>query len=216
MIYIISGLAVLVILSAIAWRLGSRRHKLPCPSCLRWMVELDNPFAKTNQAAFIVDHMELEPGMTVLDGGCGPGRVTIPIAKKVGGRGRVVAMDIQKGMLIRAGKKGKAADVNNIIYLHAGFGEGKLGKENYDRALLVTVLGEIPDRKSALKEIYNALKPGGILTVSELIFDPHFQRKSTVSELTAEIGFQEKSFYGNRLAYQINLQKPSTIEGQTL
>jgi len=41
--------------------------------------------------------------------------------------------------------------------------------------VLVTVLGEVPDREAALREIFDALKPGGILSVTEIIFDPHFQ-----------------------------------------
>lgn len=47
-------LIALLAVTSLAWRLSSRRHVLPCPSWLRWMVELDNPFAASNKAAFIV------------------------------------------------------------------------------------------------------------------------------------------------------------------
>src|SRR5256885_3391126 len=43
-------------------------------SWLRWMVELDNPFAASNKAAFIVRQLQIQPGMKVLDAGCGPDR----------------------------------------------------------------------------------------------------------------------------------------------
>lgn len=168
------------------WRFASRRHTVPCPVWLRWLVELDNPFTKTSQAAVIVDHLNIQPGMVVVDFGCGPGRVTVPVAKQVGDEGRVVAVDIQ-----------------------AGAGEGKLGHCRFDRALLVSVLGEIPDRKGALKEIFEALKSGGILAVTETIFDPHYQSRKTVTQLAAEVGFQEYSFFGNRMAYTLNLEKPN-------
>ena len=69
------------------------------------MVELDNPFTKTNRAEFIIDHLDIEPGMTLLDAGCGPGRLTIPAAGRVGSQGKVVAMDIQDGMLLRTREK---------------------------------------------------------------------------------------------------------------
>lgn len=52
---ILAGLTVLIF---IAWRLASRRQSLPCPVRLRWLVELDNPFTKTNRAAFIIEHLE--------------------------------------------------------------------------------------------------------------------------------------------------------------
>lgn len=87
-------------------------------------------------------------------------------------------------------------------------GEGKLERNQFDWALLVTVLGEIPDREVALKEIFAALKLGGILSVTEVIFDPHFQRRSTVREFADAVGFKEKEFVGHRLAYTMNLEKP--------
>src|SRR5713226_3079013 len=103
--YVFLGLVGLTGLVAIIWRVASRRHSVPCPVWLRWLVELDNPFAKTNRAAVIVQHLDLQPGVALLDVGCGPGRVTIPIAEQVGQQGEVVAMDIQAGMLRRAEEK---------------------------------------------------------------------------------------------------------------
>ncbi len=212
--YFVFGAVVFVIFVvfaasiALVWRIASRRHTLPCPAWLRWLVELDNPFTKTNRAAFIVGHLELEPGMAVLDAGCGPGRLTIPVAGRVGSQGTVLAMDIQEGMLARVKAKAEAAGLDNIRYLLAGVGEGRLERERFDRALLVTVLGEIPEREKALREIFAALRPGGILSVTEIIFDPHFQGRGTVTRLAAETGFREKAFYGNRIAFVLNFEKP--------
>jgi ubiquinone/menaquinone biosynthesis C-methylase UbiE len=206
--YTILGLIGLIGLIAITWRVASNRRSLPCPAWLRWLVELDNPFTETNRAAVIVERLELQPGMTVLDAGCGPGRVTIPIARRVGQRGEVVAMDVQAGMLHRAQEKAWAANLANIRFLEAGLGHGKLGRNQFDRALLVTVLGEIPDREAALQEILAALKPGGILSVTEIIFDPHFQSYQTVARLARSVGFREKARYGNRIAFTLNLEKP--------
>ena len=206
--HITLGIVFLLIVVAVIWRLASRRHSIPCPVWLRWLVELDNPFARTSRAAVIVEHIELEAGMVVADIGCGPGRVTIPLARRVGPAGKVVAVDIQVGMISRARKKAQDAGLNNIEFLQAGVGEGKLGSNYFDRALLVTVLGEIPDRKAAMKEIFLALKPGGILSVTEIIFDPHFQRRKTVTQLAEEAGFRERAFFGNRIAFTLNFVKP--------
>jgi ubiquinone/menaquinone biosynthesis C-methylase UbiE len=206
--YTILGLIGLIGLIAITWRVGSNRRLLPCPAWLRWLVELDNPFTETNRAAVIVERLELQPGMTVLDAGCGPGRVTIPIARRVGQRGEVVAMDVQAAMLHRAQEKARAANLTNVRFLEAALGQGKLGHSQFDRVLLVTVLGEIPDRVGALREILAALKPGGMLSVTEIIFDPHFQSCQTVARLAHSAGFREKAFYGNRIAFTLNLEKP--------
>lgn len=196
------------ILIALVWRFASRRRELPCPVWLRWMVELDNPFAKTNRACFIVEHLGLARGMTVLDAGCGPGRVTLPVAERVGDQGRVVAMDIQEGMLSRVRDKAGRRGVSNIEFLHAGLGQGRLETGRFDRALLVTVLGEIPERLDAMRELFGALKPGGILSITEVIFDPHFQRRSTVSRLAVEAGFEVGKVFGNVIAFTMNLRRP--------
>ena len=207
-LYICLGIVAFIIVIAVLWRLASRRQSIPCPSWLGWLVELDNPFFKTNRAKFIIGHLDLQPGMAALDVGCGPGRLTIPAAKQVGKDGKVVAVDIQPGMLQRAQEKAKSANLENIQFLQASLGEGKLELNAFDRALLVTVLGEIPDRQAALKEIFDALKPGGILSVTELILDPHFQRRSTVVQLANAVGFQEKAFLGSRIAFTLHMEKP--------
>jgi len=193
----------------VTWRFASRRQSLPCPVWLRWLVEVDNPFTSTNRAAVIVEHLDIVPGMTVLDMGCGPGRVTLPVAEKVGEQGRVVAVDIQAGMLERAESKAKRAGISNIQFVQAGAGEGRLEGDRFDRALLVTVLGEIPDRDSAMQEIFAALKPGGVLSITEVIFDPHFQRRSTVREIAKRVGFRESGFFGNAIAYTMHFEKPA-------
>jgi 2-polyprenyl-3-methyl-5-hydroxy-6-metoxy-1,4-benzoquinol methylase len=207
-VYFSFGLIGLILLVAVIWRFASRRHSLPCPVWLRWLVELDNPFTETNRSSIIVQHLDLQPGMTILDVGCGPGRLTVPVARLVGQQGEVVAIDIQPGMLRRAQEKAQLENLTNIRFLHVGAGEGKIKHSQFDRALLVTVLGEIPDRIAALKEIFDALKPGGILSVTEIIFDPHFQSRGTVLRLAGSVGFREKMLFGNRIAFTLNLEKP--------
>lgn len=199
-------------LVSIIWRLASRRQSLPCPSWLRWLVELDNPFTQTNRAAFIVDTLRLTPGMVVLDAGCGPGRLTVPLAQRVGPDGRVVALDIQAGMLARAQAKVAAAGLTQVDFVAAALGNAQLPADHFDRTVLVTVLGEIPDRASALAALFASLKPGGVLAVVEVIFDPHFQSRQTVAQLAASAGFQESAFFGHRLAYVMHLTKPAAAQ----
>ena len=195
-VYIVLGLIVLGALVNLIWRVLSHRQALPCPSWLGWMVDLDNPLTRVNRAQFIVDHLDLEPSMKVLDAGCGPGRVTLPLAEAVGSSGEVVALDVQDEMLARVRAKAKAASLTNIRYLQAELGEGKFSLDGFDRVVLVSVLGEIPHQAAALRELYDALKPGGILSITEVIFDPHFQGCKSVRRLAQAAGFREKRFLG--------------------
>src|SRR5215472_3468357 len=103
--YVLLVLLGAIVVVAIIWRVASRGRSVPRPAWLGWLVELDNPFTKTNRAAVIVERLDLQVGMAVLDVGCGPGRLTIPIARKVGPRDEVVAMDMQGPMLQRAQDK---------------------------------------------------------------------------------------------------------------
>ena len=115
-------------------------------------------------------------------------------------------------MLQRAEEKAKTAHLKNITFLHAGVGEGKLEHNKFDCALLVTVLGEIPNQKAALKEIFDALKSGGILCVTEIIFDPHYQRYSSVLRLASEVGFRQKNIFTDYFAYSLMLEKPILLK----
>lgn len=205
--YIVLGFLLLLGFIAIIWRLSSLRRLIPCPVWLGWLVELDNPILKNNSARRIVHHLALEPGMHVLDVGCGPGRLTLPVARQIGPAGEVAAFDIQPGMLQRVRAKAQAEGLGNIQFIQGAVGEGKLGKNRYDRALLVTVLGEIPDRTAALAEIFDSLKPDGLLSVTEVIADPHFQRRDNVRRMASSVGFVERECFGNRISFTLNFER---------
>src|SRR5260370_12312606 len=128
--YVLLDLLGAIALVAIIWRVASRGCSVPCPASLSWLVELDSPFTRTNRAAVIVDRLALEPAMAVLDVGCGPGRLTIPIARQVGPQREVVALDMQAAMLQRAPDKAQAANLTNIQFLQAGGGGGEAGPQS--------------------------------------------------------------------------------------
>jgi ubiquinone/menaquinone biosynthesis C-methylase UbiE len=189
------------------WRFAARRRSMPCPHWLSCLLE--NSYMETVAgSALLLERAGLAPGMKVLDVGCGPGRLTIPAAKHIGPEGKVVALDIQAEMLRRLTERAQQEGLTNIEPVHAGIGEAKLARDSFDRALLVTVLGEIPNRDTPLQEICESLRPGGWLSVTEVLPDPHYQRKSVVRRLAAEAGFVERGLFSTRLAYTINFEKP--------
>jgi ubiquinone/menaquinone biosynthesis C-methylase UbiE len=202
-------LITLVIIIALAWRLASRRHAIPCPVWMKGL--LDPPFSQgiSKRTQSTIERLALSSGMYVLDAGCGPGRLTLPMAKKISPQGEVTALDIQEGMLLEAQKRAREAGITNIRFLQVALGQGTLEHNYFDRAVLVTVLGEIPDREAALSEIFGSLKSGGILLVEETIRDPHFQTRSTILRLAGAAGFVENEFFGNRFSYTLTLQKPA-------
>jgi SAM-dependent methyltransferase len=210
-VQILLGLALVLLIALmvwLGWRLASRRRSIPCPAWLSWLV--DNPFA-TRRTQATLEHLRLAPGMEVLDAGCGPGRLTIPMARAIAPGGRVTAVDIQPNMIQRAQAKALKAQVDNIEFRLTGLGRGDLPVNRFDRAVLSTVLGEIPDRPAAMQEIYAALKPGGFLLVDEVRGDPHYQPLTRVKELAVRCGLQPGATFGSRWAYSIVLERPPGV-----
>jgi ubiquinone/menaquinone biosynthesis C-methylase UbiE len=175
---------------------------------MKWMLDSPHSHEMSARTRKTIGYLDLRDGMNILDAGCGPGRLTIPLAKNAGSSGTVTAMDLQEGMLNTVRDRAVKENIENIHYIQGGIGEGKLETDFYDRVALITVLGEIPDRESALREIFGALKPGGILLIEETIRDPHFQTQGTVRSLAQSQGFTENGFFGNRFSYTMLLQKP--------
>lgn len=199
---------------ALYWGFAVRRYALPCPSWLSWLVE--NPFMNAVAGAeAILTRLGVEAGMRVLDVGCGPGRLTLPAAQRVGSTGAVTALDIQTDMLRRVQAKLDATHLSHVQLVQGGAGDGCVETNAFDRALLVTVLGEIPDRSRALREIYDALKPGGVLSVTEVLPDPHYLTAGTVRRLATAAGFEEQAYFGGFPAFSIHFQKPIPVAPST-
>ena len=192
----------------IAWRFVSRLKPLPCPAWMSWLLE--NPLTRgVMDAPLLVQRAGLKPGMRVLDAGCGAGRVTVEAAERVGETGEVVALDIQPAMLEKARSRSKQAGLDNVRFMLSALGEKMLPENRFDRALLVTVLGEIPDRKAGLEEIAASLKPGGILSITEMLPDPHYQTIQSIRRLAHAAGLVESRVFGNKMVYTVNFRKPS-------
>jgi ubiquinone/menaquinone biosynthesis C-methylase UbiE len=111
-------------------------------------------------------------------------------------------------MLERLEKRVAQQGLANVDLVLAGLGEGRLPSDAFDVALLVTVLGEIPDKLAALCEIHRSLRPGGVLSITEVLPDPHYQRVSRVRTLAADAGFRELSIFRGWLSYTVNVGKP--------
>ena len=106
-------------------------------------------------------------GMTVLDVGCGPGFFSVAIAHMVGDSGRVIAVDLQPGMLDKLRRKVQGTPLETRITLHL-CRENELGVTGpIDFILLFYVVHEVTDQAALFLEIARIVKPGGKIFIVE-------------------------------------------------
>ncbi len=206
---VLAGLLLILFATALAWRWASRHRRLPCPARVSWFLE--NPVVESIAGAeTTLDRIGLQAAEHGLDVGCGPGRLTVPAARRVGPDGKITALDLQPAMLERLRKAVDRAGVTNVAAVLCDISrECPLPPGSVDRAWLVTVLGEIPDRAAALANLHRLLKPGGTLSVTEILGDPHYQRHKTVLRLAEEAGFEPGRCWPSLLAFTQNFTKPA-------
>lgn len=211
-VYAVLTLVGVAIATGLWWRYAARRRQLPCPSGLSWL--LDNPLTEmVSGTQTTLDRIGLQSGERGLDVGSGPGRLSLPAAQRVGPTGSVVALDIQPEMLARLQRRAVRAGVTNLVVQQADVaGKNDLRTAAFDRAWLVTVLGEIPYRAAALRNVYRALKPGGTLSITEIFPDPHYQSVASVLRLGWEAGFEPTQYWGTPLAFTQNFVRPPAVE----
>ena len=122
---------------------------------------LDNPLRRLIHGPYV------QPGMAVMDAGCGMGLFSIAMAKIVGDQGRVIAVDLQQKMLDVLRRRAERAGVADRIETHK-CEQNRLGVDaQADFALAFMMVHEVPDQRRLLDEIHVCLKPGGKLLVAE-------------------------------------------------
>lgn len=145
---------------------------------------LEHKFRRKLQSPGKILRPFVKPGMTALDVGCGPGYFTMALSELVGKEGKVIAADMQEGMLDIINKKIANGQGNDNILLHLCAADSIGVTQKADFALCFYMVHEVPDRKALLKEIAADLLPGGVL----LVVEPKFHvNKKVFRELTSDI-----------------------------
>jgi ubiquinone/menaquinone biosynthesis C-methylase UbiE len=198
---------ILLAVISVTWRFACKKWVVPWPSWLAWMLE--NPYMQViSNSQGIVKKLPLTEGMTIADIGCGAGRISVPVAKIIGPNGHVDGFDIQQKMLNKLSKRSIKNNLSNISSIQTEIKHGILKENQYDLIILVTVLGELPDQKQAIKEFVRGLKSGGSLSITEVIPDPCYQTKNAVEKICTENGLKPLKIYKSLLAYTYNFVKP--------
>jgi ubiquinone/menaquinone biosynthesis C-methylase UbiE len=118
----------------------------------------------------IIIHLELTPGQTVADFGCGSGHYAILAAKRVGANGKVYAFDVTPQALEVLRSRAELERLRNIEALRANveqLGGSKLKDASIDAAIISNILFQAENKPVLLAEAKRILKPGGRALVIE-------------------------------------------------
>lgn len=129
---------------------------------------LDRPEReKEERSDKLLRSLPIKPGMVLCDLGAGSGYYTFPMADRVGPKGKVYAVDIQKEMLDIIKRRMKAREVANIVPVLGTITDPKLPAGKVDLILLVDVYHEFSHPFEMTEAMVKALKPGGYLVFVE-------------------------------------------------
>ena len=113
----------------------------------------------------VVASLRLRPGQTVADIGAGSGLLEVPLARAVGPKGRVYAVEIDAEFFPEIMKRAGDAKLTNVQTVLGKFTDPSLPVTTVDLALFHDVLHHVEDRAGYLKTLTRYLAPGGRITV---------------------------------------------------
>jgi ubiquinone/menaquinone biosynthesis C-methylase UbiE len=152
--------------AAVWWR----RNPSACPYNQRFWVAAPHPFITRER---LREALAPAPGERLLEIGPGTGYYALPVAEWVGPSGTLELLDVQQDFLDHTMGRAREHGLSNIVPTLADAQAMPYEDATFDGAYLATVLGEVPDRSAALRELRRVVRPGGRVVFGELFGDPH-------------------------------------------
>jgi ubiquinone/menaquinone biosynthesis C-methylase UbiE len=182
-----------LVLAVVALAVFARVRSLVSPTAFPpWMTPiLEAPWRGLDR---IVERSGLAPGERVLEVGPGGGAISERALARIGPGGRLVCLDLQIEMLRKV--RARLGSLPPLLVQASGSAL-PFRAAAFDRAFLVSVLGEIPDKKGAMAELRRVLRPGGVLAVTEGLPDPDYVRAPVLLRLGGEAGFRAAERFGS-------------------
>jgi ubiquinone/menaquinone biosynthesis C-methylase UbiE len=111
--------------------------------------------------------------MACLDVGCGGGEVSFDLARLVEPGGRVLAMDVDDVKISIGRAEAKTQQITNIDFQIADLEVCELAPE-FDLAHARFILQHLQNPERLLAKIWKALRPGGVVVVTDTDFRGYF------------------------------------------
>jgi ubiquinone/menaquinone biosynthesis C-methylase UbiE len=177
--HLLVAAAAATLAAALWWR----KNPSACPYGQRFWVEAPHPFITRDRLREV---LRPQPGERLLELGVGTGYYSCELAEWVAPEGTLELFDLQQKFLDHTMQAAAERGLTNLVPTQGDATKLPYADSSIDGVILTAVLGEVPDRAAALREIRRVLKPQGRLVVGELFGDPHFTSRGSLERLAAE------------------------------
>ncbi|MCB2197943.1 methyltransferase domain-containing protein [bacterium] len=144
----------------------SRGKILRLPLFYDWLAFIVTMGKEAQFRRWTLELADLQPGMEVLDIGCGTGTLLMDAVEKVGADGACYGIDPSAEMIHRANEK--SSDMNRPPHFKTGYADKiPFTDSSLDRILSTLVFHHFPpsDHTAAIREMKRSLKPGGRIVI---------------------------------------------------
>ena len=154
----------------------------------------------------VADRLHLTSQARVLEIGPGPGYFSGEVARRIPD-GRLTLLDIQYEMLDKNRRKLSQSAIRNARWTQASAEALPFTTEVFDVVFLVTVLGEVPEPRACFQAIQPVLRPGGLLSITEMQGDPDALSQAEVQQLAQQCGFTSLETFSLFKGFMLNFTK---------
>jgi ubiquinone/menaquinone biosynthesis C-methylase UbiE len=180
---------LLLLLLAFAGTAAAQRASRPADE---WVKVLDGAERLANlRIPEVVAALKLEAGDVVADLGAGSGPFVVPFANAVGPKGKVYAVEIDRGFFPYIERRAKEAGVANVQTVAGQFTDPRLPAADVDVAFMHDVLHHVEDRPAYFKNVTQYLRPGGRIAV----IDYHPAQSPHTDDKTLQIAKEQAAFW---------------------